>query len=110
MLQPQQKAWLNNVATVYLQCQQYAKAQPLLLLLIKLYPQDVTPLKQLAYLYYQQGKYELALQCCQRYEKVNKGPADSRIMLLKSFSHLKAGQPELARASYRQFSEVRSMS
>ena len=107
-LQPIQADWLNNVATVYLQCRQYAKAQPLLLLLIKLCPHDLRPLKQLAYLYYQQGKYEPALQCCRRYEKNLQGVADGRLYLLRSFCHLQMGQKESALEYYQRFNALRT--
>lgn len=107
-LPPQQKAWLGSVATVYLQCHQYAKAQPLLLLLVKLYPRDPDPLKQLAYLYYQQGLYARALRCCQRFDKVHPDPGDRGLHLLKSFCYLKMDQQELASDNYRRFSAMRA--
>ncbi|WP_020408635.1 tetratricopeptide repeat protein [Hahella ganghwensis] len=107
-LHPQQAAWLNDVATVYLQCGQFDKAHPLLRLLIKLCPQDSRSLKQLAYLYYQQEKYELALQCCRHLKKHFQGLTDYRLYLLQSFCHLKLGQKDQADEYYKRFTASRT--
>lgn len=110
LLQDRHIAWLSSVATVFLQGRQYSKALPLLLLLLKLRPNNQEPLKQLAYLYYQQGKYERAIQCCLRYEKSEYSSTDARLYLLRSFSHLKIGQPDLALDYYQKFYIARNKS
>ncbi|WLQ16263.1 hypothetical protein O5O45_10080 [Hahella aquimaris] len=107
-LQPQQAAWLQEVTTVFLQCRQYAKAQPLLRLLIRLLPDDPAPLRQMAYLCYQLGRYELALKYCRACEKRLPGASEARLPLLRSHCHLKLGQREPALTHYLQFLSTRS--
>ncbi|WP_246840926.1 hypothetical protein [Hahella sp. CCB-MM4] len=109
ILNPQQYDWLSGVATVYLQTRQYAKAQPLLSLLVRLYPSDQKPLMQLAYLHYLQGNAEQALKCCDRCESSAQGVKDRRLYLLRSFCHLKLGNKNLATDNYHYFSASRMM-
>ncbi|MBU6955282.1 hypothetical protein KP814_28240 [Hahella sp. HN01] len=109
-LQPQQAAWLQEVTTVFLQCRQYAKAQPLLRLLIRLAPEDPAPLRQMAYLCYQLGRYELALKYCKACEKRLQGASEARLSLLRSHCHLKLGQREPALTHYLQFLATRTPS
>jgi regulator of sirC expression with transglutaminase-like and TPR domain len=111
MLNKEQKRWLEQVSSVYLQYEQYHKAQPLLVLLLQLYPQAIRPVKQLAYLYYQQDNFEMALQYCERYhntevEDTNK----AAIYLLESYCHLKLGNSDKAKYCYQQFTEERALS
>ncbi len=108
-LDQQQIGWLNDVATVYLQNRQYAKAQPLLLLLVRLCPAELRPLMQLAYLYYQQGNLEQALKCCDRCRSIPRGAMDGRLYLLRSFCHLKLGNKVQAMKDYQQYSALRLM-
>jgi tetratricopeptide (TPR) repeat protein len=111
MLNNQQKKWLEQVVSVYLQYQQYNKAQPLLILLLRFYPHEVRAVKQLAYLYYQQDNFDAALKYCKQYHEASGDDSDkATIYLLQSYCYAKLGQSTMAATCYKQFTEQRALS
>jgi tetratricopeptide (TPR) repeat protein len=111
MLNNQEKKWLEQVVSVYLQYQQYDKAKSLLLLLLRLYPQEVRAVKQLAYLNYKQDKFKTALNYCTQYHSAaGEDPDKAIIYLLQSYCHAKLEQTTMAASCYQQFTEQRGFS